>query len=524
MKSRLMCRAACVFASLVFLVSAGTRSGRCSTPQIWNPLAEGLEYRELEVTNEHRFQTGVMSAHWGHHLGRLVRTRTTGLWFVDDTGNDVYVTPRARYYQLVDDTAWVWRASITNRGTVQQNTASVAVGDTIYTYGVDVSSPAIVENWLDTRTLNSGKRTVRYILSNTNYIGAAVTPKGGRLVWWTKVVDGGGPAWWYYMWIEPGESLWRSTVTSDVPANDFSYVLISWLNDSTFYAAGEAIGGTLPNWTYDLGVGKVILGKPITDFVKLQGKNNTANDLWVNPANGDIHILGDGSNRTNYYYCAAGAPWPDSGNALTNPQTVYRGTRFVDAPDGFLYLFLSTPTGLKFKRIARSAISGRIEFDSLATHDVDNKPGFNYIFALFPEVKTYQTTPVGGINFAYPGNDYDYGHIIRYINVRGQRTLSVPVPRPEDAVPRLNQNAPNPFNPGTTIRFSLPRSTFAALTVYDVQGRPVRSLASQTFAEGMHDVRWDGRDASGREVASGTYIARLATPQGVAVKRMTLAR
>lgn len=513
-----------LLATLLPWFVSGAERTPLETPQVWNPLPEGLEYRELEVTSEHRFQRNVMSAHWGHHLGHLVRARTTGLWFVDDTGNDVNITPTARYYQLVDDTAWVWRTSITNRGTVQQNTASVAIGDTIYTYGVDISSPVIVENWLDTKTLNSGKRTVKYILSNTNYIGAAVTPAGGRIVWWTNVVDGGGPASWFYTWIVPGESLWRSTVTSSVPSNDFSYVLIAWLNDSTFYAAGEAIGGFLPNWTYDLGAGKVVLGKPISEFVKLKGSNYTASDLWVNPANGDVHILGDGGGKQTYYYRAAGAPWPDSGQVLSNPATIYRGTRFVEAPDGFLYLFLSTPTGLKFKRVARSAISGRIEFDSLATHDLDNKPGFNYTFALFPEIRTYQTTPVGGINFAYPGNDYDFGHIIRYINVRGQRTLSAPHPRTENGVPTINRNVPNPFNPSTTIRFSLPRPMAASLTIYDLHGRPVRGLLCGSVAAGAHEVLWDGHDSSGREVASGTYIARLQTPQGVAVRRMTLAR
>jgi hypothetical protein len=492
-----------------------------STPQVWNQVAENLEYRELQVTNEHRFQRGVMSAHWGHHLGHLVRTRTNGLWFVDDTGNDVNITPRARYYQLVDDTAWVWRADITNGGTVQQNTASVAIGDTIYTYGIDIATPALVENWLNTQTLASGTKAIRYIVSNTNYIGAAVTPSGGRIVWWTNVVDGGGPASWYYTWHDG--TRWKPMVTSSVPSNDFSYVLIAWANDSTFYAAGEAVAGIAPNWTYDLGAGKVVLGKPMSEFTSLKGTNYTASDLWVNPANGDLHILGDGGGKQTYYYRAAGAPWPDSGAVLTNPVTIYRGTRFIEAPDGFLYLFLSTPTGSKFKRIDRNLITGKIPLDSLTTHDVHNTPGFNYTFALFPEVKTCQTTPVQGINFAYPGNDYDFGHIIRHFTVRKQWPVEVLTP-PRRPAPSLNQNTPNPFNPATAIRFTLQQPATANLTLFDLHGKTVQVLVNRSLSAGVHEVTWDGLDGFGRPVASGVYVYRLTAGNSTIVRRMTLLR
>ncbi len=59
---------------------------------------------------------------------------------------------------------------------------------------------------------------------------------------------------------------------------------------------------------------------------------------------------------------------------------------------------------------------------------------------------------------------------------------------------------PNPFNPTTTIRFSVPDPTAVTITVYDISGREVRRLANRVFAAGVHEVRFD---ASG--VPSGVY-------------------
>lgn len=76
----------------------------------------------------------------------------------------------------------------------------------------------------------------------------------------------------------------------------------------------------------------------------------------------------------------------------------------------------------------------------------------------------------------------------------------------------LEQNYPNPFNPATTIRFDLPEAAEVQLVVYDLQGREVARLVDERREAGYHQVVWDGRAATGREVPSGIYIARLTTP------------
>jgi hypothetical protein len=69
--------------------------------------------------------------------------------------------------------------------------------------------------------------------------------------------------------------------------------------------------------------------------------------------------------------------------------------------------------------------------------------------------------------------------------------------------------APNPFNPSTTLRFTLPGASAVHLAVYDASGRRVRTLQTGVLTAGEHLVRWDGRDDRGASAASGTYSVRL---------------
>ncbi len=71
---------------------------------------------------------------------------------------------------------------------------------------------------------------------------------------------------------------------------------------------------------------------------------------------------------------------------------------------------------------------------------------------------------------------------------------------------RLVGNAPNPFNPKTSVRFDVPREAHVSICVYDVTGRLVRVLEDGSLDAGRHETTWDGRDATGAEVGSGVYF------------------
>jgi len=68
---------------------------------------------------------------------------------------------------------------------------------------------------------------------------------------------------------------------------------------------------------------------------------------------------------------------------------------------------------------------------------------------------------------------------------------------------------PNPFNPMTTVDFDLPRSGKAEIRVYSIRGELVSILGGEHFAAGSHELIWQGKDQSGRNVPSGSYFAKL---------------
>ena len=88
----------------------------------------------------------------------------------------------------------------------------------------------------------------------------------------------------------------------------------------------------------------------------------------------------------------------------------------------------------------------------------------------------------------------------------------------------LHQNHPNPFNPRTTISFSLKSKNNISLVVYDVAGRLVNVLVDEVRDAGPHDVTWDGRDKTGRGVESGVYFYRLKAGEFIETRKMVLLR
>jgi len=82
-------------------------------------------------------------------------------------------------------------------------------------------------------------------------------------------------------------------------------------------------------------------------------------------------------------------------------------------------------------------------------------------------------------------------------------------------------NYPNPFNPSTTIRFSLPESGMTELCIYNLKGQRVRCLVNGNLRSGNHDIVWDGKDSHGTLVSSGVYLYRLTYAGKTITRRMT---
>jgi len=86
----------------------------------------------------------------------------------------------------------------------------------------------------------------------------------------------------------------------------------------------------------------------------------------------------------------------------------------------------------------------------------------------------------------------------------------------------LHGNYPNPFNPMTTIAYSIPEAGRVELKVYDARGRAVRALVSEWKPAGRHGAVWDGRDGRGEVMASGVYFLRLESAGGVRTRTIVL--
>jgi photosystem II stability/assembly factor-like uncharacterized protein len=115
-----------------------------------------------------------------------------------------------------------------------------------------------------------------------------------------------------------------------------------------------------------------------------------------------------------------------------------------------------------------------------------------------------------------------WGWMIDNLDIQPGALVGVPVGPP--AVLALEQNVPNPVRSQTAIRYSLARNGPAALDVFDVNGRLVRTLVSSVQEAGTHTVTWDGRDQRGIPAANGAYFYKLATGEQVLKRKLVLVK
>jgi ligand-binding sensor domain-containing protein len=107
---------------------------------------------------------------------------------------------------------------------------------------------------------------------------------------------------------------------------------------------------------------------------------------------------------------------------------------------------------------------------------------------------------------------------------------------PEDIIDGVSETAqlpvaatvkgiyPNPFNPSTTIEFTLKKSGYATLSIYNLAGQKIVDLKSGMMNAATYSVVWNGKNAGGQPVSSGVYFAHLRSGNTVVNRKMTLAK
>jgi hypothetical protein len=83
-------------------------------------------------------------------------------------------------------------------------------------------------------------------------------------------------------------------------------------------------------------------------------------------------------------------------------------------------------------------------------------------------------------------------------------------------------NFPNPFNPTTTINFSLPEESNVNLSVYNVKGQKVKQLVNEHFTSGQHSIVWSGKDNNNKSVSSGIYFYKISAGKSTSMRKMLL--
>jgi subtilisin family serine protease len=86
----------------------------------------------------------------------------------------------------------------------------------------------------------------------------------------------------------------------------------------------------------------------------------------------------------------------------------------------------------------------------------------------------------------------------------------------------LSQNSPNPFNPNTTIEFSLARDCHVRLDIHNLLGQKTATLVDEKMEAGPHSVFWNGTDFAGNPVGSGIYFYRLKAAEFDQTRKMML--
>jgi predicted outer membrane repeat protein len=80
---------------------------------------------------------------------------------------------------------------------------------------------------------------------------------------------------------------------------------------------------------------------------------------------------------------------------------------------------------------------------------------------------------------------------------------------PNPMIYSLSQNFPNPFNPDTNIKFSIPVDSEVELTIYNMKGQKVKQLVADQLSAGQHDIVWNGRDECDKKSSSGIYFYKV---------------
>jgi len=151
-------------------------------------------------------------------------------------------------------------------------------------------------------------------------------------------------------------------------------------------------------------------------------------------------------------------------------------------------------------------------FDPYSTVDTGIQPGTRYIrlgFRLRDEKANGFDALDGAPAFVGVDTEGIYFDDIGVYNIYTISGVETVDGAPTGTHAAIRKAFPNPFNPSTTLEFSVPKHGPVAVRIFDLQGRRVATLVDESMNAGVYRVRWNGQDDDGRAQSSGIYFAQI---------------
>ena len=178
------------------------------------------------------------------------------------------------------------------------------------------------------------------------------------------------------------------------------------------------------------------------------------------------------------------------------------------------------PEELEFTVIEDTIVTFYIEVE-----DIDSELTYSWYVNLelqteITENLNYEFTEPGDFNVDAIASDgeFDVGQTWLVHVLEG--VVSDPVLIPQ--ITKLQQNIPNPFNPETTIHYSMKDAGRVKIEIFNIKGEKIRTLVDEYKNVGYHSTIWNGKDNSGKTVASGMYFYNMRTEKYHKIRKMLL--